>query len=90
MRPEAEQDLEGIETCPYAQTGDWVYVDGVIDEIMASMRAVCVFPLRRPVCRFIGPDAPKHEYRSYNVGHYKVFYRVEEKRRVVVIYRIHV
>ena len=31
---------------------------------------------------------PSHEYRSVNVGTYKVFFRVDEEHEVVIIHRI--
>lgn len=45
-------------------------------------------PLWHPVYPFPDGMQPRHEYRSVNVDTYKVFYRVDEERELVLIYRI--
>ena len=49
---------------------------------------MCLNPFAHPVYQFPDGYIPAHEYRSANHGRYKVFYRTDEKRKTMLIYRV--
>lgn len=73
---DAARDLAEIEDYIYSYTEDWDFVDARIDEFLDLFDRLCEMPFAHPVYQFPHGFEPSHEYRSANVYHYKVFYRV--------------
>lgn len=88
IMPEAERDLWGIEAYLHSYSRSAEEADAVIDELIASFRGLCVFPFRHAVYRTSDGFTLKHEYRSYVVRHYKVFYVADRATETVCIYRV--
>ena len=86
---EADEDLLQIEDYVLASSQDPDHVDKLDCAFVAAFKELCRYPLRHPVYQFPDGMQPRHEYRSVNVDTYKVFYRVDEERELVLIYRIH-
>lgn len=84
---DAERDLEEIEA--YVATyREADFVDALSDEFDEAFRKLCENPFAHPVYQFEEGFTPTHEYRSVNVYNFKVFYRVDELARCILIYRI--
>lgn len=85
---DAACDVEEIGRYVYSYSGSHARADAVIDGIVALFDRICVAPLLHAVYQFPEGLEPAHEYRSANAGRYKVFYRVDETRETVLIYRV--
>lgn len=85
---DAVADLDRIEEYAYSYSADRGYAEDLVDAIEASFDQLCQNLLLHAVYQFPQGWEPAHEYRSVNVRRYKVFYRVNEARQTVLIYRI--
>lgn len=63
-------------------------VDAVSDAFESAFERLCENPFLHAIYQFPDGYAPMRTYRSVNVYNYKVFYRVDEARGVILIYRI--
>ena len=86
--PSAVKDMQDIARHVHDITGDWSRADALLSAMDDTFDKLCQYPLWHPVYPFPDGMQPRHEYRSVNVGTYKVFFRVDEEREMVLIYRI--
>ena len=85
---EADEDMLEIEDYVLTSSQDPDRVDELDRAFVATFKKLCQYPLWHPVYQFPEGMQPSHEYRSVNVDSYKVFYRVDEERELVLVYRI--
>lgn len=85
---DAAYDLEDIWDYVYSYSGDEKRADALLDALEKLFDAICRNPYSHAVYQFPEGYQPAHEYRSTNHGRYKVFYRTEEGRKTVLIYRV--
>ena len=85
---EGNEDLLEIEDYVLASSQNPDRVDELDDAFITTFRKLCQYPLWHSVYQFPAGMQPRHEYRSVNVDTYKVFYRMDEERELVLIYRI--
>lgn len=85
---DAARDLEDIRSYVCSYSGDTARADELLDRFEALFDELCEHPFLRAVYQFPKGYEPIHEYRSANLGRYKVFYRVEDGREVVLVYRV--
>ena len=86
--PSAVKDMQDIARHVHDITGDWSRADALLSAMDDTFDKLCQYQLWHPVYQFPDGMQPRHEYRSTNVDTYKVFYRVDEERELVLIYRI--
>lgn len=85
---DAANDLEDIWGYVYSYSGDEEHADVLLDNLEELFDAICRNPYAHAIYQFPEGYRPAHEYRSANHGRYKVFYRTDEKRKAVLIYRV--
>lgn len=85
---DAAGDLDDIWDYVYSYSGSAEHADALLDGLEGQFDAVCRNPYAHPVYQFPQGYVPAHEYRSANYGRYKAFFRIDEPREVVLIYRV--
>ena len=64
------------------------FADTLAEHFVSTFETICKYPHRFPVHHFDESLRLLHEYLSVNVYHYKVFFWLDEDRRLVNIYRM--
>lgn len=72
----------------YSYSGDEEHADALLDDLESLFDAVCSNPYAHAVCQFPEGYRSVHEYRCASRGRCKVFYRTDEGRKTVLIYRV--
>lgn len=85
---DAACDLENIWDYVYSCSGDEDRADAVLDGLEALFNAICRNPYAHAIYQFPDGYPPAHEYRSASYGRYKAFYRTDEHRKIVLVYRV--
>jgi len=82
---DADQDIADIERYVASYRGADFAIE-LSDRFTSFFRTLCRHPLQHPIYPFDSQSHLRHEYRSANLYHYKVFYWVDGD--VTVIYRV--
>ena len=85
---DAANDLEDIWDYVYSYSGDEEHADALLDNLENLFDAICSNPYAHAVYQFPEGYLPMHEYRTANHGRYKAFYRTDEGRKTVLIFRV--
>ena len=85
---DAANDLEDIWDYVYSYSGDEEHAGALLANLEKLFDAICSNPYAHAVYQFPEGYRPMHEYRCASHGRYKAFYRTDEGRKTVLIYRV--
>lgn len=88
LTDDAAYDLEGIWDYVRSYSGDEGRAETLLDGLEKLFDTICRNPCAHAIYQFPEGYQPAHEYRSANHGRYKAFYRTDEKRKTMLIYRV--